>query len=255
MKWALGPLIITITFPVGAADNAEDEGWSTSAVVIDRIADGAEDAAFRFYQNFFRESDYEFMPGARIAARRARAIANIVKNPLWRTLTLGNRLQYLKTSLRHGPLTPVLERELLFHVYKLGTLEAIAYLLEYGAEGSRGAYLEKEIALPSLIPGWRQWWHALTGQIVFLKSEGFVSSGEIHELVRRWAGQFETPNDLMDQVDGSTSAAELRAIYKIMAMMPGWQARLHGVGGNKYRFFVEGQACQDALTRPRSEHP
>jgi len=245
-----------VTFPVAAADNAEDEGWSTSAVVIGRIADGAEESAFRFYQTLFRDSDYEFLPGPRIALRRARAIANIVQNSQWRALDAGLQLQFLKTSLKHGPLTPALERELLFHVYQIGTLEGIAYLLEYGTDGTRGAYLEEDLELPSLIPAWKQWWYSLAGQTAFLKREGFVSTREIDELIVSWANSlFETPNDLMANVDGSTTAPELRAVYRIMAMMPGWQTRLHGVGGNKYRFFVEGQACQDNLSRPRSENP
>lgn len=232
-------------------------GWdnqSVGATVIDRIAEGQEERALRIYQSHFRDSDYEFIRLPVLARRRAFTTAMVVGNPLWRTIGGEMQLQFLRTHLENGPLTPRLERELLFHVYKIGSLEAISYLLAYAESGTSGAYLADGDGVPSLLTGWRKWWNdRFADGRQLLKDEGFVEPWELRRLAHDWLfHRFDDPADVVALVDARTPAEVLLGITRLLALVPGAKSRLRGQLLNKYKFFLERFECEEAL-EPREE--
>ncbi len=236
----------------GGLGDGQYSAW-TSAAVINRIAEGHESAALRLYQNTFSATDYEFLHPGRLALARMLMIRDILQCGLWNTMSESARLEFLKLTLQNGPLTPVFERELLFYVYSIGSLEAMGYLLDYAEHGSTGVYLGLT-GFPSMFGSWRRTWNAwFKSGTSLLKGAGYVRPEEVEPLIQSWVSRgFQHPDQLIALVNAKTSRSALKIIRLGIAYQPGWVQMMSSVQKNRFHFWEKSRACEDDLS-PKSE--
>jgi hypothetical protein len=147
-------------------------------IVISNAVDGREHSALSLFDLYFNDGQ-----GLK---DRVSIVRLLINDAGWKALSGKARLTILTTLLGKGPLTAPIERELLYFVAQLGTVDAIKYLRNYLQSESNVTFYDDDY-FPSLIPLWRRWilTRRLDGQI--LQGQGVVRPEEVTLLVSLWA--------------------------------------------------------------------
>lgn len=157
---------------------------------MDKAANGREKTALAFFTMYFNEeSDLQ---------ERVSLVRAIVNDSGWRFLSESAKMVVLKALLQKGPLSAPLERELLFLVAQLGTLEAIDYFNSYIQSITDVTFFDDGY-FPNIIPFWRRWilTRRVGGQI--LQGEGLVRREELSHLASLWAASVPSCEQRLDR--------------------------------------------------------
>lgn len=178
-------MIVLTMFGSVSAPAASIQHFSSGQIaemVMDKASNGFEVTGLAMFKMYF-DSELQLQ-------ERVSVVRHLVNDSGWKALSAEGQLTVLKSLLEEGPLSVPIERELLYLIAQLGTVEAIKYLKTYLRVESNVTFYDDDY-FPSLIAPWRRWLltRRLDGQI--LKGEGVVRPEELTLLASLWASSVQ----------------------------------------------------------------
>lgn len=158
----------------------------TAEIILDALQAGQNFVADRLYA--FAMENTPMTQDNRLATATARAqlVKALFQDRVWRSQSVQQRLRYIEIFLKAGPLTPVLQRELLFLALNKTDEAGLEFLLHLRAHWVNPRDLAVEGAVPSILSPWMRW----RGRLV--PGDRFLTHADISVMAVRWLREHDT---------------------------------------------------------------